>query len=145
MARIGEREQQADRHRTDPEPHDLPGDALHRLAGDGADHGAVAVHPLGHLEHVELVDQWIGVADLQVVDIAAALLVLDLHRTPVAGGNEQRARRVALLDERVGRDRRPVQKMLDVGDANSSVRCPVTNARPSSTPREGSCGVVGTL
>src|SRR6185295_2542434 len=104
---------QRHRYRVDVEGLQALGDAAHGAFVEGAAHGAVHVHALGHREAQLPRHQRLRLDDVDVVLIEAAL-VGDLDDVAEAIGGDQGGARALALDDGVGGERGAVHQHADV-------------------------------
>ena len=101
-------------------------------------HLALEAHPLPHLENPLAGDQRVRLQHVQVVGLVALLPAEDEHVAEAARGNQRRLR-PAPLDDRVGRDRRRVEKLSYSMCARSRLFKQRRQAVPDRFGRVGGC------
>ena len=102
-------------------------------------HLALEAHPLPHLEDPLAGNQRVRLQHVQVVGFVALLPAEDEHVAESARGDQRRLR-AAPLDDRVGRDRRRVEKLPYAGLARSGLFEQRRQAVPDRFGRVGGRG-----
>ena len=104
--------QEAHRHRLEAARPDLACEAIERTWVGRRERRTVRVHPFVDLEDVRAGDERTRHLDVEVEDVVA-VPARELEHVAKPAGDDQRGARTAALDERVGREGRPVDPPRD--------------------------------